>query len=71
MATKLNGYLTGVGGLENFKREVDTMGLTPTQKEYCTYYVEKNEGQGLYCWQNACGDRTCGKLDVKIKKYTS
>ncbi|XP_013119267.2 peptide methionine sulfoxide reductase isoform X1 [Stomoxys calcitrans] len=49
VGTKLNGYLSGVGGLEQFKTEVDTMGLTPTQKEYCTYYVEKNEGQGLYC----------------------
>ena len=49
VATKLNGYLVGVGGVEHFKRDVDTMGLTPTQKEYCNYYVEKNEGQGLYC----------------------
>ncbi|XP_058980033.1 peptide methionine sulfoxide reductase isoform X2 [Musca domestica] len=49
VATKLNGYLAGVGGFEQFKSEVDTMGLTPTQKEYCNYYVEKNEGQGLYC----------------------
>ncbi|XP_075160843.1 methionine sulfoxide reductase A isoform X2 [Haematobia irritans] len=49
VATKLNGYLSGIGGLEQFKAEVDSMGLTPTQKEYCNYYVEKNEGQGLYC----------------------
>lgn len=49
VATKLNGYLVGVGGVEQFKAEVDSMGLTPTQKEYCSYYVEKNEGQGLYC----------------------
>lgn len=49
VATKLNGYLVGVGGIEQFKSELDTMGLTPTQKEYCIYYVEKNEGQGLYC----------------------
>lgn len=49
VATKLNGYLVGVGGFDQFKLEVDTMGLTPTQKEYCNYYIEKNEGQGLYC----------------------
>ncbi|XP_065360759.1 peptide methionine sulfoxide reductase isoform X1 [Calliphora vicina] len=49
VATKLNGYLAGVGGVEQFKREVEQMGLTPTQKDYCNYYIEKNEGQGLYC----------------------
>uniref|UniRef100_A0A1B0F9B2 peptide-methionine (S)-S-oxide reductase n=1 Tax=Glossina morsitans morsitans TaxID=37546 RepID=A0A1B0F9B2_GLOMM len=49
VATKLNGYLVGVGGVEQFKTEVDTMGLTPSQKEYCYHYIEKNEGQGLYC----------------------
>lgn len=49
VATKLNGYLAGIGGLEQFKCEVEEMGLTPSQKEYCNYYIEKNEGQGLYC----------------------
>lgn len=49
VATKLNGYLAGIGGLAKFKEEVDTMGLTPAQIEYCNHYVEKNEGQGLYC----------------------
>ncbi|KAM7358119.1 methionine sulfoxide reductase A isoform 3-T3 [Cochliomyia hominivorax] len=49
VATKLNGYLAGVGGIEQFKREVEQMGLTPTQRDYCNYYIEKNEGQGLYC----------------------
>lgn len=49
VATKLNGYLAGVGGLEQFKSEIDTFGLTPTQKEYCLYYIEKHQGEGLYC----------------------
>ncbi|XP_032596680.1 peptide methionine sulfoxide reductase isoform X3 [Drosophila grimshawi] len=49
VATKLNGYLAGVGGIEQFKTEVDTLGLTPTQREYCNYHIENNEGQGLYC----------------------
>ncbi|XP_034482586.1 peptide methionine sulfoxide reductase isoform X3 [Drosophila innubila] len=49
VATKLNGYLAGVGGIEQFKSEVDTMGLTPTQRQYCNYHIEQNEGQGLYC----------------------
>lgn len=49
VATKLNGYLAGVGGIDQFKTEVETMGLTPTQRQYCTYHIEQNEGQGLYC----------------------
>ncbi|KAI8037859.1 hypothetical protein M5D96_009360 [Drosophila gunungcola] len=49
VATKLNGYLAGVGGMEQFKAEVESMGLTPTQRQYCNYHVEQNEGQGLYC----------------------
>lgn len=49
VATKLNGYLSGVGGIEQFKSEIDTLGLTPTQKEYCLHYIEKHEGEGLYC----------------------
>jgi len=49
VATKLNGYLVGIGGIKQFQEEVKTMGLTPSQIEYCNYYVEKNEGQGLFC----------------------
>ncbi|XP_034111801.1 peptide methionine sulfoxide reductase isoform X3 [Drosophila albomicans] len=49
VATKLNGYLAGVGGIEQFKSEADTLGLTPTQRQYCNYHIEQNEGQGLYC----------------------
>ncbi|XP_016931961.1 peptide methionine sulfoxide reductase isoform X1 [Drosophila suzukii] len=49
VATKLNGYLAGVGGIEQFRAESETMGLTPTQRQYCNYHVEQNEGQGLYC----------------------
>ncbi|CAD7005032.1 unnamed protein product [Ceratitis capitata] len=49
IATKLNGYLAGVGGVQQFREEVDKFGLTPSQKEYCLYHVEQNEGAGLYC----------------------
>lgn len=62
VATKLNGYLAGVGGIEQFKSEVDTMGLTPTQRQYCNYHIEQNEGQGLYCWPRF--------IDVKRRSYT-
>ncbi|XP_055377996.1 peptide methionine sulfoxide reductase-like isoform X2 [Condylostylus longicornis] len=49
VATKLNGYVVGLGGEKQFLSEVDTMNLTPSQIEYIRYYIEKNEGQGLYC----------------------
>ncbi|XP_011176910.2 peptide methionine sulfoxide reductase isoform X2 [Zeugodacus cucurbitae] len=49
IATKLNGYLAGVGGVRQFRDELETFGLTPSQMEYCLYHVEQNEGMGLYC----------------------
>lgn len=49
MATKLNGYLVGVGGMKQFLNEVDSLGLNNTQREYVRHYVEKNEGGGLFC----------------------
>ncbi|XP_030375260.1 peptide methionine sulfoxide reductase isoform X2 [Scaptodrosophila lebanonensis] len=49
VATKLNGYLAGAGSMEQFKSEVESLGLTPTQRQYCHYHIEQNEGQGLYC----------------------
>lgn len=49
VAAKLNGYLVGVGSLDQFSSEIENLGLTPTQKEYVKYYMEKNHGQGLFC----------------------
>lgn len=49
VATKLNGFIAGLGGDATFLKEADNMGLTPSQKDYIRYYIEKNEGQGLYC----------------------
>lgn len=49
IATKLNGYLVGVGNLNQFLDEVDSFGLTQTQKEYVKHFFEKNQGRGLFC----------------------
>ncbi|XP_037904575.1 peptide methionine sulfoxide reductase isoform X2 [Hermetia illucens] len=49
VAAKLNGYLVGVGGVEQFQKEADNFGLTPSQKEYVRHHVEENEGGGLFC----------------------
>lgn len=64
VAAKLNGYLVGVGGVEQFQKEADNFGLTPSQKEYVRHHVEENEGGGLFCWRR---QKTC---NVKLKKYT-
>lgn len=49
IAARLNGYLVGVGGMEQFLKEVDTLGLTKSQIEYVQRYVQENEGGGLFC----------------------
>lgn len=49
MAAKLNGYLVGVGGLEQFDKEAPTLGLNTKQIEYVRHYLQANEGAGLYC----------------------
>jgi hypothetical protein len=42
-------YLVGVGGVEQFKQEAETLGLTKKQIDYVNHYVTKHEGGGLYC----------------------
>lgn len=49
IAARLNGYLVGVGGIEQFLKEADYLGLTEGQKDYVKKYIEKHEGGGLYC----------------------
>lgn len=50
VAARLNGYLVGVGGVEQFLHEAQHMGLSESQREYVHHYVEKNEGGSLFCW---------------------
>lgn len=49
IAAKLNGYLVGVGGLEQFEKEAIELGLSAKQIEYVRQYLKKNEGAGLSC----------------------
>lgn len=49
IAARLNGYLVGVGGIEQFLKEADYLGLSEGQKDYVRTYIEKHEGGGLYC----------------------
>lgn len=49
VATKLNGYLVGVGGLEQFEKEAPLMGLNQDQLEYTRRYIKENDGVGLSC----------------------
>lgn len=49
VATKLNGYLVGVGGIQQFDKEAPEFGLNQSQLEYARRYVRKNEGAGLSC----------------------
>lgn len=49
VACRLNGYLVGVGGMEQFLKEVDSLGLSPKVREYVKQQVQENEGGSLYC----------------------
>jgi peptide-methionine (S)-S-oxide reductase len=49
IACRLNGYLVGVGGVEQFDKESSILGLTAKQVEYVRKYVIQNEGGGLSC----------------------
>lgn len=49
VAARLNGYLMGVGGIEQFKDEAEDLGLNKKQIEYVLHYLKENEGGGLYC----------------------
>lgn len=49
VAARLNGYLVGVGGLDQFEAEVGTLGLTEEQAQYVRNYLIQNEGGALSC----------------------
>lgn len=49
VAAKLNGYLVGVGGIEQFDREAINFGLNQSQINYVRKYVKKYEKGGLFC----------------------
>lgn len=49
VAARLNGYLIGVGGLEQFDKDADRLGLNGEQIQYVRDYVRENEGGGIFC----------------------
>lgn len=49
VAARLNGYLVGVGGVKQFEKEANSLGLTPDQIKYVETYCRKHEGSGLFC----------------------
>ncbi|XP_062559560.1 peptide methionine sulfoxide reductase-like [Armigeres subalbatus] len=49
VAARLNGYLVGVGGLDQFEEEVEKLGLTPEQAQYVRNYLVQYEGGALSC----------------------
>ncbi|XP_053671443.1 peptide methionine sulfoxide reductase isoform X2 [Anopheles nili] len=49
VAARLNGYLIGVAGLEQFEEEAKLLGLTKDQVQYVREYVIQNEGGGIFC----------------------
>ncbi|XP_011564039.3 peptide methionine sulfoxide reductase [Plutella xylostella] len=49
LAARLNGYLVGVGGMNQFEKEVAKLGLSDEQAEYVRRELKRNEGGGLMC----------------------
>jgi hypothetical protein len=49
VATKLNGYIVGVGGAQQFMDEAESLGLTKEQINYVYRLAKENEGGALYC----------------------
>ncbi|XP_052871814.1 peptide methionine sulfoxide reductase [Anopheles cruzii] len=49
VAARLNGYLIGVGGLEQFESEAGLLGLSKEHVQYVREYVIQNEGGGIFC----------------------
>lgn len=49
VAARLNGYLIGVSGLEQFDEEAEMLGLSKNQVQYVREYVIENQGGGIFC----------------------
>ncbi|XP_011684889.1 PREDICTED: peptide methionine sulfoxide reductase isoform X1 [Wasmannia auropunctata] len=49
LAAKLNGYIAGAGSLEQFEKELPSLGLSEKSAKYLTKYIVENQGSGLYC----------------------
>ena len=49
VAARLNGYIVGQGGIEQFDSEVSKLRLDEAAISYIRQFVIKYEGQGLHC----------------------
>lgn len=49
LAAKLNGYIAGAGTLEQFEKDLPSLGLSEKAIQYLQKYVIENQGNGLYC----------------------
>lgn len=49
IATRLNGYLVGVGILEDIEKDIIKLGLTEKMANYIRTQWKQNEGGSLYC----------------------
>nr|CAH7713277.1 unnamed protein product [Callosobruchus chinensis] len=49
VATRLNGYIVGVGKQEDFEKDVVTLGLSEKMAKYVRSHLLENEGGNLYC----------------------
>lgn len=49
IAARLNGYLVGFGGVEQFDKEAHKLGLSEPDLQYVRSYIIKNEGNGMSC----------------------
>uniref|UniRef100_A0A8D8Y6A0 peptide-methionine (S)-S-oxide reductase n=1 Tax=Cacopsylla melanoneura TaxID=428564 RepID=A0A8D8Y6A0_9HEMI len=49
VASRLNGYVVGFGGVKQFEEEADKLGLSDDVKTYVRKYVVQYEGSGMMC----------------------
>lgn len=49
VAARLNGYVVGQGGIDQFDAEASKLGLDESAIKYVRQLVIKYEGQGLHC----------------------
>lgn len=49
VAARLNGYVVGQGGINQFNEEVATLGLSSEVADYVRTLLKEHEGEGLTC----------------------
>uniref|UniRef100_A0A8D8T7A1 Peptide methionine sulfoxide reductase n=1 Tax=Cacopsylla melanoneura TaxID=428564 RepID=A0A8D8T7A1_9HEMI len=49
VASRLNGYVVGFGGVKQFEEEADKLGLSDDVKTYVRKYVVQYERSGMMC----------------------